>query len=61
MHVALAETPGVTGASAYEVILGTNDNTMSRILKNMETNEVGAEAETANVLDCNSYKVRALS
>ena len=58
-HIALAQTPGVTGAGAYEVILGADDNSRSRIVTDMLTNETGAEVATPNLLDCDNYKVRS--
>ena len=57
-HIALATTPGVTGAAAYEVILGADGNEMSRIVTDMQTNEIGAEVATPGLLDCSHYKVR---
>ena len=57
-HIALAETPGVLGAGAYEVVLGADANTKSRILKDMSSNETVAETDTPGLLDCNKYQVK---
>ena len=57
-HIALAETPGVLGAGAYEVVLGADGNTKSRILKDMSSNETVAETDTPGLLDCNKYQVK---
>lgn len=49
------------GASAYEVVIGGNGNTKSRILKDMSTNETADEADTPEILHCNQYKVSTTS
>ena len=56
-HISLAETPGVLGDAAYEVILGADSNTKSRILKDMNSQQIVDEEDTPEILNCNGYKV----
>ena len=44
-HISLAETPGVLGDAAYEVILGADSNTKSRILKDMNSQQIVDEED----------------
>ena len=60
VRVALAEVPGVLGAGASEVVIGDASNDKTSILKNMESNEVGQEVSSPNVLNCDQYRVCVL-
>ena len=59
VRVALADVAGTLGAGAYEVIIGGQGNTKTTIVKDMQSNEIGQEVDSQNVLDCQQFKVCA--